>query len=430
ATRASYIVAHEIAKRSKPFSDGEFIKCPEQKTAFQHISLSNMTVTCRIEDIGSNLKSQLIERSEKLGAFSIALDESTDISDTAQLLIFIWSVVENFQISEDLLILESLKGRTRGCTLCYNYLNMKLQGHGKLISDLSDSVKSFERKLQLLKGQLKDDGSADTISAAQVIQRDLDYIQLWADIWQMKFNVEKCKVLHAGNKNVHYNYAMGGIELDEVMHEKDLGVYVDASLSPSKQCGEAIKKSNRMLGYIVKSVEFKTREVMLRLYNALVRPHLEYCVQFWAPHFQKDIAALEAIQRRASRLFPGLSYSERLSELNLFTLEQRRLRGDLIQVFKIIKGINHIKPEELFQISRDTRTRDTNGNWASRHSRWKTGDTSSHREFSQSGTNFPGMWLKLNIWEHLKIDWIGSLDHLVINGHQTSMIVRMASSHL
>ncbi|MBN3300515.1 GPBP1 protein, partial [Amia calva] len=90
----------------------------------------------------------------------------------------------------------------------------------------------------------------------------------------MKFNVDKCKVLHAGNKNVHYNYIIGGIELDEVSHEKDLGVYVDSSLSPSKQCGEAIKKANRMSGYIVKSAELRTRAVMFRLYNALVRAHL------------------------------------------------------------------------------------------------------------------------------------------------------------
>ncbi|MBN3277823.1 SHSA7 protein, partial [Polyodon spathula] len=65
------------------------------------------------------------------------------------------------------------------------------------------------------------------------------------------------------------------------------------------------KGANKMLGYIVKSVEFKSREVMLKLYNALVRPHLEYCVQFWSPRYKKDIAALERGQRRATRIIPG-----------------------------------------------------------------------------------------------------------------------------
>ena len=87
-------------------------------------------------------------------------------------------------------------------------------------------------------------------------------------------------------------------------------------MSSSRQCGEAIKKANKMLGYIVKSVEFKSREVMLKLYNALVRPNLEYYVQFWSPRYKKDIAALERVQRRATRIISGLkgmSYSDRLN---------------------------------------------------------------------------------------------------------------------
>ena len=105
-------------------------------------------------------------------------------------------------------------------------------------------------------------------------------------------------------------------------------------MSSSRQCGEAIKKASTMLGYIVKNVEFKSREVMLKLYNALVRPHLEYCVQFWSPRQKKDIGALERVQRRATRIIPGLkvmSYADRLKELNLFSLEQRRLRGDYLK---------------------------------------------------------------------------------------------------
>ncbi|MBN3271385.1 CFDP2 protein, partial [Polyodon spathula] len=131
-------------------------------------------------------------------------------------------------------------------------------------------------------------------------------------------------------------------------------------MSSSRQCGEAIKKANKMLGYIVKSVEFKSREVMLKLYNALVRPHLEYCVQFWSPRYKKDIAALERVQRRATRIIPGLkgmSYADRLKELNLFSLEQRRLRGDLIQAFKILKGIDSVDPRDFFSLKKETRTR-------------------------------------------------------------------------
>ena len=110
-----------------------------------------------------------------------------------------------------------------------------------------------------------------------------------------------------------------------------------------------------MLGYIVRSVEFKSREVMLKLYNAL-----EYCVKFWSPCYKKDIAALERVQRRATRIIPGLkgmSYVDRLKELNLFSLEQRRLRGDLIQTFKILKGIDNVDPGDFFDLKKETRNR-------------------------------------------------------------------------
>ncbi len=150
---------------------------------------------------------------------------------------------------------------------------------------------------------------------------------------------------------------MGDSEIEEGNYEKDLGVYVDSEMSSSRQCGEAIKKANKMLGYIVRSVEFKSREVMLKLYNALVRPHLEYCVQFWSPRYKKDIAALERVQRRATRIIPGLkgmSYADRLKELNLFSLEQRILCGDLIQAFKIIDNVD---PGDFFDLKKETRTR-------------------------------------------------------------------------
>jgi hypothetical protein len=207
------------------------------------------------------------------------------------------------------------------------------------INDIDDCVST-----NLLK--FADDTKVFNVAAEKAdtdkIQRDLVNLCKWSQDWLMLFNVDKCKVMHIGLGNGKANYEMNDKYLEEVTEERDLGVIMQNDLKCSKQCLKAVNTANRVLGMIKRTFSVRDRDVILQLYKSLVRPHLEYGIQAWRPHYHKDIDLIEGVQRRATKLIACLkdkSYEDRLKNLNLTTLETRRLEVILLRCSKYLRAL-------------------------------------------------------------------------------------------
>lgn len=190
--------------------------------------------------------------------------------------------------------------------------------------------------------------------AVTELRRDLARIGEWSERWQMPFNTGKCKVLHVGVRNHQSEYHLLGSPIISSPQELDLGVIMTSEFKFGAQCVAAERKAQKILGYIKRVFTHRNRQTVMTLYKSLVRPHLEYAVQFWSPSYRCDIERLERIQARATKLVPEIrnkGYARRLLDLDLLTLEQRRLRGQLIETFKIIRGHSTLDPTKIFSFN-------------------------------------------------------------------------------
>ena len=182
-----------------------------------------------------------------------------------------------------------------------------------------------------------------SIEDCQSLQRDLDALAEWSDKWLLKFHPKKCKVLEVGTRQSrNYGYKLQGVLLEHVESEKDIGVVVDSQLKFSSHISTKINKANSVMGVIRRSFKALNSDTFKKLFVSLVRPHVEYANSVWSPYLKKDVISIENVQRRATKQIPGfrdLTYKERLTRLKLPTLAFRRLRGDMIETYKILNNI-------------------------------------------------------------------------------------------
>ena len=215
---------------------------------------------------------------------------------------------------------------------------------------------------------------ADDTKAYKNIKSEKDVNQLqkainemfeWTEKWLLRFNKDKCKILHLGTKNPKNDYFIGSegqqIPLEKTELEKDLGVYVDENLNFKEHIKTTVKKSNYACYKILKNFTYREDKILVPLFKALVRPILEYGNVVWNNCIKKYMTKIENVQRKYTKHIKGLQnvpYEERLKIIKLPSIEYRQLRGDMIQVYKIAH--NFYDPEStrsIFKFASNSRLR-------------------------------------------------------------------------
>lgn len=218
------------------------------------------------------------------------------------------------------------------------YINDMVDGVSSYVSLFADDAKLL-RKVRCDKD-------------CELLQEDLDRIWKWSCTWQMEFNTTKCKKIEFGKseRRIRSMYKIGNEDIKTSHEEKDLGVTITNDLSPERHINKIIGEVLNLLRNIRVAFVYLDEEMMKKIITAMIRPRLEYATIQWAPNLKKHIRKLEKVQRAATKMVPDLrdlTYEDRLKRMQLPTLENRRERGDLIAIYRVMIGMEKMDREDL-----------------------------------------------------------------------------------
>ena len=223
------------------------------------------------------------------------------------------------------------------------------------IADLFDNctkIKMFADDLKLYTELLVDGRSC--------FQLYLDHISAWAATWQLGISYSKCHFLELGNSASTFSYNLNNITIAKSEIVNDLGVIIDTNLKFKNHIHDIVNRALLRSSHIFRCFLSRNTANFLRAYKTYVRPLVEYVSTVWSPSEIALIDSLESVQRRFAKRLPGLStmsYSDRLINLNLQSLEHRRLINDLVMCYKIIHGLVDVDSSEFFTFSSNSTLR-------------------------------------------------------------------------
>jgi hypothetical protein len=185
-------------------------------------------------------------------------------------------------------------------------------------------------------------------------------VKEWAEKWQLSLSIPKCTVFCYGKSNVVPKYKIGDQTLAIQSDVMDLGVLLSDNGKSSKHCLKVSKKGLQMVAIIFRNFRNRNQQFLLDMFHTYVLPSMSYNSSIWSPFLLKDIRRVERVLRTFTRKFPGLStlsYPERLRELKLCSLEETRLKTDLVLTYKILHNLLPLSRGDFFELSQETRTR-------------------------------------------------------------------------